>query len=472
MGFLDRMKSSGPEEVKTSEAGSLVAMHNLGKPVWTPRDYESFAREGYIKQVIAYRCIRTIATSASCVPWMLFDGDREITDNHPLLNLWSRPNPQMAASEFVETIVGYYLVAGNSYIEAIGYERSEVIELWPLRPDRMRVIAGAFGLPKGYEYKLGNSRKTWDADPATGRGPVLHLKTFHPVNDWYGLSPIEAAAIAIDMRNEAGNWNKALLQNSACPSGALVYEPKDGPASLTDPEFERLKAQIDKQYKGTKNAGRPMLLDGGMRWEQMGLSPKDMNWLESSNSSARDIAQALGVPPLMLGIPGDNRHSNYAEARLALWDETIIPLLENIAGEFNAWLTPLYGENLLLKFDLDAVPALAPRREKQWDMAKEGATFLTINERRALVGYEELDDGDVIMGSATTVPILGEGVIPTDLDDEDEDDDEEDDEERSAALRDLRVPKGGITQEMADRLWLETYGDVDSKPNGLNGGGT
>lgn len=417
MGFLDRMRSA--PETKTSEAGPLVSMHNVGRAVWTPRNYENFAKEGYTKQVIAYRCIREIAVSFSQVPWTLFQGEREL-ESHPLLTLWERPNPLMARSEFLENVIGYYQIAGNSYIEAAGPERGKPKELWPLRPDRMKVIAGAFGLPQAYEYKVGVQAKRWEADPATGKSQVLHLRTFNPVNDWYGLSPIEAAAISIDLRNEAGSWNKALLQNSARPSGALVYAPKEGTDVLSDEQKARIQEEIDLKWSGPKGAGRPMLLQGGLDWKAMSLSPKDMDWMESTNASARDIAQALGVPPLLLGIPGDNRHANYAEARLALWEQTIIPLLENLAGEMNNWLTPMFGSGLELRFDLDEVSALAPRREKKWNMAKDGSGILTVNEQRMLVGYEERPEGDVILQPGTMFPLGEEAPDTGEPNDDDE----------------------------------------------------
>jgi len=120
-----------------------------------------------------------------------------------------------------------------------------------------------------------------------------------------------------------------------------------------------------------------------------------MDFLESRNAASRDVAQAFGVPPQLLGIPGDNTYSNYQEARLALWEDTVVPLLRHLRDEFNGWLAPMFGDDLRLDIDLDEVPALALRREKIWRRL-QAADFLTVNEKRAAAGFGPLAGGDVL----------------------------------------------------------------------------
>jgi HK97 family phage portal protein len=263
----------------------------------------------------------------------------------------------------------------------------------------MKIVPSSNGIPSAYEYTLGQNKVRWEMDPRTLECDVRHLKLFNPLNDWYGMSPIEAGSYAIDQNNEAMNWMQALLQNSARPSGALTV--KDS-GTLSDENFNRLKAQIEEQYSGSSNAGRPMLLEGGLDWQQMGLSPDDMGIIDVKFSSARDVALAFGVPPQLLGIPGDNTYSNYAEARLAFWEDTALPLLQMIVNDWNNWLGSIYGVEI--KPDIDSIPAIAEKRLSMWQMADQSQD-LTINERRALKGYGPIDGGDVLFVSSAEIPL-------------------------------------------------------------------
>lgn len=145
-----------------------------------------------------------------------------------------------------------------------------------------------------------------------------------------------------------------------------------------------------------------MLLEGGLSWEQMGLSPSDMALLETKFSAARDICLCFGVPPQLLGIPGDNTYSNYQEARLSFWEDTVIPLLDLIAADWSAWLGEPYG--ITLKPDLEDIPAIVDKRQSLWAMA-DASLDLTINERRAMKGYEPIEGGDVLYVSMGQIPL-------------------------------------------------------------------
>ena len=244
----------------------------------------------------------------------------------------------------------------------------------------MRVVPGPDGWPAAYDYVVGAETVRFRQD-AHGALPILHLTLFHPTDDHYGLSPMKAAAVAVDIHNAAGAWNKALLDNAARPSGALVFA---GGANLTDEQFDRLKAELEKNYQGAGNAGRQLLLDGGLDWKPLSLSPKDMDFIEAKNAAAREIALAFGVPPLLLGLPGDNTHANYAEANRAFYRQNVIPLVKRTAEAFAQWLAP--GERLRLEPDLDAIEALAEERESLWRRVW-AADFLSDDEKREAVGY-------------------------------------------------------------------------------------
>jgi HK97 family phage portal protein len=222
--------------------------------------------------------------------------------------------------------------------------------------------------------------------------PILHLTHYHPLDDHYGLAPLEAAAVAVDTHNAAARWNKALLDNAARPSGALIYSGPEG-AVLSDPQFDRLKRELTDTYQGAANAGRPLLLEGGLDWKAMSLTPKDMDFLEAKHTAAREIALAFGVPPMLLGIPGDNTYANFQEANRVLWRQTVLPLATRIGTSLAQWLSPQFGEGVRLVIDTDRIEALASDRTALWERVT-AAPFLTLNEKREAVGYAPLDGGD------------------------------------------------------------------------------
>ncbi|WP_246164333.1 phage portal protein [Blastochloris sulfoviridis] len=368
-------------ERKASRVASLIALEP-GRPRWTPRDYGALAREGYAANPVVHRCVRLIAEAAASVLWRVYVGGREVPD-HALAQLLARPNPRQSGQGFRETLHAFQLVAGNAYVESVAASGT-VRELHLLRPDRIKVVPGPDGWPAAFDYTVnGTTLRLQQSED--GIAPVLHLALFHPLDDHYGLAPAEAAAKAIDIHNAALGWNKALLDNAARPSGALVCA---GEASLSESQFERLKAELETGFSGPMNAGRPLLLEGGLSWQPLSLSPKDMDFLEAKNAAARDIALAFGVPPMLLGIPGDNTYSNYVEANRAFWRACVVPLVTRTAESLSAWLQPAFDDAPRIVVDLDEVPALASDREALWRRIGS-ATFLSDDEKREALGWEK-----------------------------------------------------------------------------------
>ena len=378
-------------ERKVSRTARLIALEGGGRARWTPRDYGALAREGYAKNAIVHRAVRLIAESIGGLSFVLYEGAAELTA-HPLLDLLARPNPRQDGVSLLETISAHLLLAGNAYVEAVSLDGAEVKvrELYALRPDRMKVVPGPDGWPQAYEYTVAGATVRFEQN--TTLPPILHLTFFHPVDDYYGLAPLEAAACALDTHNAAAKWNKALLDNAARPSGALVFDGPEG-MMLSDQQFARLKRELDEQYQGTRNAGRPMVLEGGLDWKAMSLSPKDMDFMEAKHAAAREIALAFGVPPMLLAIPGDNTYSNYQEASRVFWRQTVLPLAGRIGAALSQWLQPAFGAGLTLAVDTDRVEALAPDSAALWERVSK-ANFLTVNEKRAAVGYGALAGGD------------------------------------------------------------------------------
>jgi HK97 family phage portal protein len=364
---------------ETKGASSFIAIAHDGRAHWTGRSYAGLAREGFMRNPVAHRAVRLISEAAANVPLLVYEGTEEQSE-HPVLALLARPNGRMGGHDFLETLYGHLLLSGNAYVD-VAEIGGVVRELHLLRPDRVRLLEGRDGWPEAYEYRVGNLVRRISA----GEDGLLHLKLFHPLDDHLGFPPLAAAQMALDLSNAAATWNKALLDNSARPSGALVYQPKEG-GNLSADQYDRLKSELDEGYSGPIRAGRPLLLEGGLDWKAMGLSPKDMDFVEAKNGAARDIALAFGVPPMLLGIPGDSTYANYQEANRALYRLTILPMIYRTAAALSGWLSGRLGETLKLVPDLDQVTGLTGERSEVWARMKE-ADFLTDEEKRQAVGY-------------------------------------------------------------------------------------
>ncbi|PKP89231.1 MAG: phage portal protein [Alphaproteobacteria bacterium HGW-Alphaproteobacteria-16] len=337
-----------------------------------PQSYEAQVRAAYLANPIAQRAVKIVAEGFAAAP---------VAASDPALLALITARSQ--GQELGATLAAQLLLHGNAYVQLLGDGAGGVAELFALRPERVSVETDAGGWPTGYRYRVGNSVTTIAAEDAAGRAQILHLKAFNPVDDHYGLGCLGAASGAIAIHNAATRWNKALLDNAARPSGALVYDAGDGSA-LSPAQFDRLKTEMENGFAGAANAGRPMLLEGGLKWQAMSLSPADMDFVGLKAAAAREIALAFGVPPMLIGLPGDNSYANYREANRAVWRTTILPLADKILTEVAQGLSPWF-EGAKLWVDMDRVPAMAEDRERLW-RSVNAAGFLTDAEKRAMVG--------------------------------------------------------------------------------------
>lgn len=377
MGWFGRKAEAAAPERKASATARLTMGAGGGRTVWGPRDEPALVRMGFLANPIGFRAVKLIAEAASALPLVLVQGGERL-EAHPVLALLARPNSGQGRAELLEALVAQVLLSGDGYVECVPDLEGGPGELHVLRSDRVSVVPGEDGWPVAYEYAVGARKVRLPAER------VCHVRGFHPQDDHYGLSPMQAAAAAVEVHNAASRWSKALLDNAARPSGALVYAGPDG-AVLSQSQFDRLQGELEANHAGARNAGRPMLLEGGLDWKPMGFSPSDMEFRAVKEAAAREIAVAFGVPPMILGIPGDATYANYAEANRAFYRMTVLPLAGRVLGRLSGWLSSLCGEAFEVAVDVDGVTALASERDSQWQRVT-AATFLTDDEKRRLLG--------------------------------------------------------------------------------------
>jgi len=473
MAILDNIKNifTGKPEVKNS---NMMGYFGVGTEESKQYKYEDLAKEGYLKNAIVYRCVNEISKGASSVPFVLKMGD-QIIEEHPLIDLLMRPNPLQSYSEFFNSLYGYVLLSGNAYILKVGSEMGTPKELHQLRPDRIQIKGGGNPMPDRYEYMVnGQIRESYPVDQVNGFSELKHIKLWNPLDDYYGLSPMSAAAVEVDQFNMSSKHNVNLLQNGARPSGAIIFKPQDDAGfavNLTESQRQQLLTDMNNRFAGSKNAGRPMLLEGDFDWKEMGLSPKDMDFANLKHMSATDIALCFGVPSQLVGVPDSQTYANVAEARLALYEETIIPHLRKVSSDLNEWLVPMFDDRFSLEFDIDSIPALSERVKRTYEnvtsAVREG--IMTRNEARQQLNLEPVDGADALYISANLFPIsdgdVEKPINPVNEEDlEDYDEDETDKAiaqllEEEKALSDIDTkPTNSMAEEAARGLqWRKKY---------------
>jgi HK97 family phage portal protein len=383
--FLRRTQDV-PEQ-KASATGPVVAYQTNGRVAWSPRDAVSLTKVGFCGNPVGYRAVKLIAEAAAALPLVVQDHETRF-ETHPLISLMAQPNAAQGRAELLEALYAQLMLSGNAYVEAVGGETGVPVELHVLRSDRMSVVPGADGWPVAYEYAVSGRKHRFDASAGA---PICHIKNFHPQDDHYGFSPLQAAAMAMDVHTSASRWSKALLDNAARPSGAIVYKGAEGQGTLSADQYDRLVGEMENMHQGARNAGRPMLLEGGLDWKPMGFSPSDMEFQKTKESAAREIALAFGVPPMLIGVQGDATYANYQEAHRAFYRLTVLPLATRVTAALAAWLTSFGGDAVAIKPDLDQVSALAAERDAQWNRVAQ-ADFLSDAEKRSLLGLPAVAD--------------------------------------------------------------------------------
>lgn len=386
MNFLQRLLSR-----KDSQVLPLVVVNQIGRPVRQERPgYVELSKEGYQKNVVAFRCINLIASAIARLPLCLYErssnGPKEIVE-HPVLKLLRHPSPMSTCSELLHAFVAYRMIKGDAFLEIARANDGTPVYLYAHRPDRFAVVPGENGMPSSYRLIVNGRERDFPVS-VIGKSDVVHWKRFNPLSDWYGMSPLEAASYEIDQINEANDWNYSLLRNSAQPSGVLQMTPSQhSNGVMTATQRGELQRMLQEHFSGAKNNGRPLVLEGGLEWKSAAWTHKEMDFLENKKVSKVDVALVFGVPSQLIGIQDSQTFANYEQANLSFYTDTVLPEADSLCDLLNHRLLPLFGESerLYFEIDRDRVDALSPLRDKLWERAK--SPFLTPNEAREMLGY-------------------------------------------------------------------------------------
>jgi len=431
---------------KESRTASIITSPGSGGRILPQRGYDNFAKETYLKNVTAYACIKEISQDLSSVPWKQFrylaDDKREVVTDTAVAEILKRPNPNESLSFVMQMATAYLVMCGNTFFERVapdtGPNKGEIRELYTKRPDRFEFkVNPTTGQLEKYIYKVDGREVEWEVDPISMTADILHMKFFHPLDDWWGASPTESTAREIDTSNAATEWNMNLLLQQGRPG--MIFTLIGNMGEMNMDEMERY---IREEKSGPQNVGKSMIITGerGTKAEPYGWSPTDMDFGEGDLRLMRKICMGYGVPPELLGI-ADATFNNRAEARLFLWENTIFYYLNYFKGELNNWLHDK-EDGLFIDYILDDVPALSIKRERLWERAVK-ADFLTLDEKREMVGKAKYipseEPGSMIFIEASKVPI---GVV---IEDEK---DELDEEEKTKE----RLKKDGYTDDEIDEF--------------------
>ncbi len=335
------------------------------------------APRAYSQHAWVYACVRAIAQAASSVPIRVYrraaDGQRYLAPaSDPLVRLLDRVNPRMSFPELMEATLVALELTGNAYWALERDASGQIAEIWPMRPDRVKIVPGRNYI-QGFIYEANARSVAFKPDE------VVHFRYFSPADDFYGLSPLRAAADAIICDLYAIAYNQAFFRRGARPEGVITSQ-----VQLSEEELKRLREQFEQTYAGVEKAHRVLILGSDLKWQSLGVAPKDAEFLQQRKLSREEICAVFGVPPAVVGI---YEYANYANAQLQrklFWSDTILPKLQRIAGTINDQLASHFGPDLEVEFDASAVPALQEEAREQAEVAATlvARGIMTINEVR------------------------------------------------------------------------------------------
>ena len=361
----------------------------LGGRPWTPTSYGEY----YPRSAMVYSAIKIRQDAIVRVPLRVLSRAPRGTSavpvgpDHPVQRLLDSPNRFWTGGDLWRATETYLGLWGSAYWGLERDDRGRVVEIWPLRSDRVRVVPDPESYVKGFVY-VGRGQRLV---PYVAED-VVWIRYFNPLDEYSGLSPIAPLRLSVDMGLDALRASRNNLSNESAPG--LFIETSDAP---TESEVAEFYQRWESRFRGVDNVRRPVLLGGGMKAANLGFSPKDMEYLQTLRWSLEDVSRVYGVPKAMLGDMERITFSNFATARRVFWQDVMVPQMTFLRESLEQMLLPNFGDPALsLRFDTSEVEAL---KESENDKATRRRTYvaagvMTINEVRRDMNLPPVEWGD------------------------------------------------------------------------------
>ena len=403
MGIFKRKKRIEKKDIgRSDEQSKIIIGQEYESEMMLNGNYTTIAKDAFIGNPDGFAVVDRVATAVAKLEYVVYEenakGEKEYLPNHPALELLKRPNLERGQFEYVYELVMFMLLSGKMFQKKMCVANVPQ-KLYACSPHDMGFYLGK-NKQLGWVFDYNGEKRYYKKDE------ISYLKFPHPLNEFDGLSPLQSAAYSIDGNNASDKWNFSMIKNGARPSGILKTSQV-----LSEPNWKRLVNML-KGWMGVYNANKGVILDGGLEWQQLSLSQKDMDNYNYTKLNSRKIAQVLGVPVALID-PDAQTYANYKEANKAFHIDRVIPFASRMVDEWNNWLMPAYGENVFLEIDLRKIDALKEDEEKTTDISRKDydSGIITRAEARIARGMNYSEEDEVYKVGLQDVFINEDGNI-------------------------------------------------------------
>ena len=383
-----------------------------------------------MQMTAVYACVRILSEAIAGLPLHLYrykdDGGKEKALDHPLyLLLHDEPNPEMSSFVFRETLMTHLLLWGNAYAQIIRNGKGEVVALYPLMPNRMTVDRDSNGqLYYSYQMSTGDAPTMPSGTVILKPSEVLHVPGLG-FDGLVGYSPIAMAKNAIGLAIATEEYGSKFFANGATPSGILEY-----PGTVKDPD--KVRDSWNRGFSGSSNAQKVAVLEEGMKYTPISISPEQAQFLETRKFQINEIARIFRVPPHMVGDLEKSSFSNIEQQSLEFVKYTLDPWVVRWEQSLQrTLLTPDEKTQYFVKFNLEGLlRGDYQSRMNGYATARQNG-WMSANDIRELENLDRIpaeDGGDLYLVNGNMLPLDMAGAFASTNNDGKEEDTVEDKE--------------------------------------------